>query len=380
MSFDHLRQMEILIVDDREANRLLLERLLAADGYTRMVLSSRPDEVFDACVAGGAQLILLDLHMPGMDGFDVLRRLQSLGGGVNRPPVIVLTADAHPAAKRQALDLGANDFVSKPLDATEVLLRVRNLLQTRHLQLQLERRNEGLEHLVRERTADLEAARLEVLDRLALAAEYRDDETQEHALRIGRSAEQLARELDVDDVTAYEIKRAAPLHDVGKIGVPDAILLKPGALTEAEYAEMKRHADIGGEMLAGGRAPVLQIAEEIARTHHERWDGGGYPAGLEGEEIPLVGRIVAVADVFDALTHRRPYKEPWPVERAVEEIRSQSGRHFDPRVVDAFDRLDHVALADPLRTSAGTRADAADRRRVQDSVTLVAPTDRRPAA
>jgi putative two-component system response regulator len=342
----HLQEMEILVVDDEEANRRLLERLLAKAGYRRTVLSSRADDVFGACVAGQPQLILLDLHMPGVDGFEVLRRLRSLDRAVNRPPVIVLTADISPAAKRQALDLGANDFVSKPFDAAEVILRVRNLLYTRHLQLQLERRKKGLEQLVRERTADLEQARLEVLDRLALAAEYRDDDTQEHALRIGWRAEQLARELGVDDAIASEIGRAAPLHDVGKIGVPDAILLKSGPLTDAEYGEMKRHAEIGGEMLSGGRAALLQMAEEIARTHHERWDGTGYPRGLAGDEIPLAGRIVAVVDVFDALTHRRPYKEPWPVERAAEEIRQQSARQFDPRVVDAFNRLDHAALAE----------------------------------
>ena len=341
-----LKEMEILIVDDQEANRRLLERLLASAGYTRVVLSDRPEEVFQACLAGRPQIILLDLHMPGMDGFEVIRRLQTLDGALARPPVLVLTADGTPTTRRLALDVGANDFVSKPFDAAEVLLRVRNLLHTRHLQLQVERRREGLEQQVRERTHDLEQARLEILDRLALAAEYRDDETQEHALRIGRASEALARALGLDDATVYDIRRAAPLHDVGKIGVPDRILLKPGPLDESEYAEMKRHAAIGAKMLSGGQAPVLRLAEEIALTHHERWDGTGYPRGLQGEEIPLAGRIVAVADVFDALTHRRPYKEPWPLERAVEEIWAQSGRHFDPRVVEAFGRLDHAALTD----------------------------------
>src|SRR5205085_1204241 len=263
-----------------------------------------------------------------------------------RPPVIVLSADITHDSKRLALEAGAIDFVSKPFVRGEVLLRVRNLLHTRQLQLQLARRRDELEDMVRERTEDLEAARREVLDRLARAAEHRDDDTHEHAMRIGSISEALARELHLDLTTVEDIRRAAPLHDIGKIAVPDRILSKPGKLDTAELREMRRHPDIGAMILSGGRASVLRMAEEIARTHHERWDGNGYPFGLSGDQIPLAGRVVAVADVFDALTHRRPYKDPWPVDRSAEEIRAQRGRHFDPDVVDAFERLDPEELLD----------------------------------
>jgi putative two-component system response regulator len=361
--------MEILIVDDQEANQVLLQRLLATAGYTHTSLTSRPQDVFGACEEGRAQLVLLDLHMPGIDGVEVIRRLDTLGGASSRPPILVLTADARPDARRSALRAGANDFVAKPFDAAEVLLRVRNLLHARRLQLQLERNKRGLEDLVAARTAELEASRLEILDRLAVAAEYRDDETHEHARRIGRTAELLACELGLGERTRTDIRRAAPLHDIGKIGIPDSILLKPGKLTNAEFDEMKRHASIGADMLSGSRAPILNMAEQIARTHHERWDGSGYPAGLRGEAIPIVGRIVAVADVFDALTHRRPYKEAWEVDRALEEIRSNSGRQFDPRVVAAFDQLDHAALSDPVSHDDPLQ----ERDRDEDAMTYLSP-------
>jgi putative two-component system response regulator len=201
---------------------------------------------------------------------------------------------------------------------------------------------------VRLRTSELEQSRVEALERLALAAEYRDDDTQEHAKRIGRTATLLAERLGVASDDRDRLARAAPLHDVGKIAIPDAILLKPGKLTDQEFDAMKEHAAIGARILGGSASELLRMAEEIARTHHERWDGTGYPSGLRGDEIPLVGRIVAVADVFDALTHVRPYKEAWTVDRAVVEIVAQSGRHFDPRVVDAFMELDHQSLLSRL--------------------------------
>jgi putative two-component system response regulator len=198
---------------------------------------------------------------------------------------------------------------------------------------------------VAERTRDLEQARFEILDRLALAEEYRDDVTQEHARRIGRTCSLLARELGLPDENAELLRRAAPVHDVGKIGIPDAILLKPGKLDDAEFERIKTHTTIGAEILSGGSSPLLQTAERVALTHHERWDGQGYPRGLSGEQIPLIGRIAAVADVFDALTHDRPYKHAWPVEESVDEIVCERGRQFDPSVVKAFSRLDHSSLA-----------------------------------
>jgi PAS domain S-box-containing protein/putative nucleotidyltransferase with HDIG domain len=201
-----------------------------------------------------------------------------------------------------------------------------------------------LEREVAERTLALEHSRLEILQRLATAAEWRDDETYEHTERVGRTAGRIAERLGLKPDEVGLVRRAAPLHDVGKLGVSDTILLKPGPLDDEERAMMQRHAEIGADILARSHYDVLQCAEEIARTHHERWDGAGYPAGLSGADIPLAGRITAVADVFDALTHTRPYKEAWPLGRAVEEIRSLSGAHFDPEVVEAFLGLDHQEL------------------------------------
>jgi putative two-component system response regulator len=345
----------ILIVDDQPANVVLLEQLLAMWGYANVVGTSRSADVVPMCREAQPDLVLLDLHMPDPDGFRVLELLTEWTTGEARLPVLVLTADVTREARHRALELGARDFVGKPFDAIEVQLRVRNLLDVRRLQLELERQNESLAGRVRERTRDLEAARAELLDRLALAAEYRDDDTQEHARRIGRTSGLLAHWLGLGFDTRELIIRAAQLHDVGKIGIPDAILLKPGRLTDAELEVMKRHTRIGADLLAGGVSPVLKLAREIALTHHERWDGTGYPHRLAGTAIPLVGRIVAVADVFDALTHARPYKDAWPVDQAVEEIRAQSGRQFDPAVVEAFEGLEHGALAAAHDTARGPR-------------------------
>ena len=220
----------------------------------------------------------------------------------------MLTADITEEAKRRALTLGARDFLTKPIDRVELVLRVRNLLHVQHLEDCLREHNANLEAEVAARTQDLDRARLEILDRLALAAEYRDDDTQRHAWRIGHSSGLIAAGLGLDQEQVELIGRAAPLHDIGKLGVSDAILLKPGPLTEEEFEHVKCHPAVGAGILADSSSALLQMAELIAVTHHERWDGGGYPKGLAGEEIPLPGRITAVADVFDALTHSRPYK------------------------------------------------------------------------
>jgi putative two-component system response regulator len=257
---------------------------------------------------------------------------------------LVLTADATEEVRHRALEAGARDFLTKPFSASELLLRVRNLLEVQRLHRQLRDQNASLERQVARRTGELEQARLEILDRLALAAEYRDDATQQHARRIGRTARVLASAVGLGDGQARLIGRAAPLHDIGKIGVPDAILLKPGRLTEAEFAAMKTHTTIGAGILSGGTSTLLRMAERIALSHHERWDGQGYPYGRHGTEVPLAGRIVAIADVFDALTHERPYKQAWPVATAVAEMLSQRERQFDPALLDAFATLDHDAL------------------------------------
>jgi putative two-component system response regulator len=317
----------ILVVEDAET-AALLERVLRAAGYEHVV--TRQTSELDP---GGFDLVVLD---PQLDGFALLERVAPTG-----VPVLALTADDGPQTKRRALGLGARDFVVKPLDNVEVLLRVGNLLQTRRLQ-------RSLGEQVRARTGDLEIARRETLERLALAAEYRDEDTADHTRRVGRTAALLARCLDLAAETVEHLRYAAPLHDVGKIGLPEQVWLKPEALTDAERVVLQQHTVIGARILGGSRSPVLRLAEQIAETHHERWDGAGYPHGLAADAIPLAGRITAVADVFDVLAHPRPHKRAWPLEQAVEEIRVQAGRHFDPQVVRAFDRLDHAALlADP---------------------------------
>ncbi len=337
---DPTDDMRLLIVDDNAANVALLEQVLAQGGYGD-VLSTRDAAVAPTmCQVHRPDLVLLDLHMPGFSGFDVLAEIRELLDPPESLPVLVLTADASRDARHRALAAGARDFVNKPIDPTELLLRVSNLLRTRQLQQQLESRNELLDEAVRIRTVQLEQARLESLVVLATMAEYHDYATANHTQRVGMMAALIAQSLDLPDQFVATIQDAALLHDVGKVGISDRVLLKPGRLTPDERATMMTHVEIGARILGQTRSPVLRAAAEIARTHHEHWNGAGYLLGLSGEEIPLAGRITAVADVFDALTHERPYKSAWDVDRAIAEIVRQAGRQFDPRVVEAFTAID----------------------------------------
>lgn len=356
MSSDAGRRARILIVEDEEANIRLLERLLKRNGSSVDLQSTMdPREVPALYTKFQPDLILLDLHMPHRDGFAVMDELKPLVPAGSYLPILVLTADVTPEARQRALAGGAEDFVTKPFDATEVLLRVKNMLRTRFLHLQLQNHNQILEEKVQERTRELsdahhelEEAHLDLLDRMALAAEYRDDETGQHTKRVGQASAFLARASGQSQEQVMLIRRAAPLHDVGKIAIPDLILLKPGRLTPEEFEVMKTHTTIGAQMLSGGRFPLLQLAEQIALTHHERWDGAGYPRRLKGDAIPMAGRIVAVADAYDALTHERPYKHAWPAAEAVAELERNAGTQFDPALVEAFLGL----RADPLASSA----------------------------
>jgi len=335
----------ILIVDDDQRNLRVLERVLASAGYRRITGITDPAAAVARFGEIEPDLLLLDLHMPEMDGVAVTERLRAALPASEYFPILMLTGDSSPEACRRALAMGATDFVAKPFDVQELLLRIRNLLETRSLHRQVARHNQDLERKVRERTAELETSQLDTVERLALAAEFRDDETGRHTQRVGELSEALARALGWSDADATLLRHAAPLHDVGKIGIPDAILHKPGPLTPEQRRTMQTHAKIGAQILSGGRSEFIRLAEAIAHFHHERWDGSGYPEQLVGGAIPAAARIVAVADFFDALVHDRVYRKAWLADRVFAEIANESGRAFDPIAAAACERADvHAAM------------------------------------
>ncbi|MGQ0549738.1 MAG: HD domain-containing phosphohydrolase [Armatimonadota bacterium] len=335
MQQDALVKAHIMIVDDQEANVRLLERILQQAGFDKVKSTTDPRLALSLFAGFQPDLVLLDLHMPNVDGFQIMEELRHRIEGTYLP-ILVLTADITPEVKQRALAGGAKDFLTKPVDAIEVVLRIRNLIETRMLHLQLQDQNEVLEEKVLDRTKDLEQAQIEILERLALAAEYRDDDTGQHTYRVGRTSGRIATALALPDAQVDLIRRAAPLHDVGKIGIPDAILLKPAKLTPDEFEVMKTHATIGARILSGSKFPLLQLAREIAFAHHERWDGGGFPEGLAGEAIPLEARIVAVADAYDAMTSNRPYRRALLREEAWNILWDGAGTQWDERVIEAF--------------------------------------------
>ncbi|MEO8200469.1 MAG: HD domain-containing phosphohydrolase [Gemmatimonadota bacterium] len=342
-------QARILIVDDELGNVDVLTRMLRAAGYVSIKGLTDSTQVITQVQQFRPDLILLDLTMPVMDGFAVLEQLAPVIPEFSYLPILILTGDMRFEARQRALSSGAKDFLLKPFDLTEVLLRIRNLLETRSLYLQLQEQNQNLEVRVAERTRELEEARVEVLQRLSEAAEYRDDDTGQHTKRVAWLSVALGRALALDPYTLELLRWSAPLHDVGKIGIPDGVLLKPGRLTPAEAEIMKTHTTIGARILMGGQSPLIQMAEMIALNHHERWDGTGYPGGIRGEAIPLEARLVAVADVYDALTHARPYRAAWTIEATLAEIVAGAGTHFDPRIVGVFMQLPEASLTGSFR-------------------------------
>jgi len=343
-----VKHARIVVVDVRPDNVMVLEHLLAGWRYPNVFGTTSSAQAVGLVERVQPDLVLLDLQMPAPDGYEIMRRLETHIRGPERLPVLVLTADISTEAKRQALSLGARDFLTKPFDPDEVRMRVDNVLELRDAHLQLRDQNLALEHRVQARTMELERARSETLDRLSLAAEFRDDDTKQHAARVGRTVALLAERLGLADDDVERLRCAAPLHDIGKIGIPDSILLKQGPLAEREFELMKMHTVIGAEIVSGSSSDVLETSAVIARSHHEHWDGGGYPTGIAGDEIPLPGRLCAVADVFDALTHARPYKAAWPVGHAVAEMGRLRAAQFDPAVFDAFASLDHRLLMEPV--------------------------------
>ncbi|MDQ2730723.1 MAG: response regulator [Armatimonadota bacterium] len=333
------KEPRLLIVDDEPANVRLLEEMLKDEGYTHIESTTDSRKALDLYTTFRPDLLLVDLMMPHVDGFAVMDQVRYANRRGSFVPILVLTADMTTATKRRALSAGANDFLTKPFDVIEALLRIQNLLTMRFMHLQLRDQNVILEEKVTERTQQLEESQVEILERLAQAAEFRDDDTGQHTRRVGTVSALIATEIGLPDNIVELIRRTAPLHDVGKIGIPDNVLLKPGKLLPLEFERIKQHTTIGASMLAAGRSELVQMARRIALSHHERWDGSGYPHGLSGEDIPIEGRIVAVADVLDALTHVRPYKQAWSYADATVEIQRQMGRQFDPTIVEAFLRL-----------------------------------------
>ncbi|HEY4359945.1 MAG TPA: HD domain-containing phosphohydrolase [Bryobacteraceae bacterium] len=351
MQKEVVQNSRILIVDDQASNIQLLERILQGGGYKHWVSLTDSRKALTVFSEFRPDLVALDWRMPNLDGLSLLKQLRSRVPAGEFVPTLILTADNSRTARQEALSAGAKDFLNKPFDVSEALLRIYNLLETRWLHVELKRHNQTLEQRVRERTRELERAQLEVLQRLALAAEYRDDCTGKHAQRVGQLAAILGRAIGLPPAEVELLRLSAPLHDIGKIGIPDGILLKSSKLTREEYTQIKRHTDIGRVILSGSGFPVLQMAERIALYHHERWDGSGY-YGLAGEAIPVEARIVSVADVYDVVTHERPYKKAQSSGDALALLQEESGKQFDPNLVQIVLEMnlthDLVVLSDAL--------------------------------
>ena len=338
MDAEQILKAKILLVDDQTPNVILLEKMLRAAGYADVTATTDPREVVVLYREHQFDIVLLDLNMPYLDGFAVMEQLKELERD-DYAAVLVLTAQPDAATRLRALESGAKDYLTKPFDRLEVLTRIRNMLEVRLLHNQARDQNKILEHKVRQRTQELMETRLEIIRRLGRAAEYRDNETGLHIIRMSKFSETLGRAAGMDAEWCEMLLNASPMHDIGKIGIPDHILLKPGKFEPEEWEVMKTHAAIGAEILSGHHSDLMEMARVIAMTHHEKWDGTGYPNGLKGEDIPLVGRIVALADVFDALTSERPYKKAWSVEDALGYLLENRGMHFDPDLVDIFEKV-----------------------------------------
>ncbi|MBV8036135.1 two-component system response regulator [Roseateles sp.] len=304
----------LLVVDDEPTNLQVLRHVLQAD--YRLLFATDGERAIALARQQRPDLILLDVMMPGMNGHEVCRTLKA-DSATASTPIIFVTALSDSQDEAHGLDVGAVDYITKPVSAPVVRARVRN-------------------HLTLVRLDELRETRLQIVQRLGRAAEYKDNETGLHVIRMSHFSRRLALAAGFNEAWADDLLNAAPMHDVGKIGIPDAVLRKPGPLDEAEWAIMRRHPEIGAEIIGEHPSGLLRMARTIALAHHEKWDGSGYPRNLEGEQIPVEARIVAIADVFDALTTRRPYKSAWPVEQALEHIQAQAGRHFDPALVEKF--------------------------------------------
>jgi len=330
-----LKSSRIMIVDDEAVNLKVLTRMLESQGYLNIVPIQDSRKVIEEYQTARPDLILLDLNMPHFDGYEILAQLKDLGDPL-LPPIVMLTAQHGREYMLQSLEKGARDYITKPFDLHELLARVHTMLEVQAAHSLVHAEKQNLEGMVRARTDELLETRLQIVQRLGRASEYRDNETGRHIVRVSRTAVIIARSLGWQTQELENLLHATPMHDLGKIGIPDSILLKPGKLQGEEWAIMKTHTTIGANILSGDTSVLLRLAEEIASSHHERWDGSGYPKGLQGDAIPESGLIVALTDVFDALTSERPYKKAWTEKEAVQYVTQNRGKHFSPRLVDIF--------------------------------------------
>lgn len=361
---DAVRTSKIMIVDDEQLVIRVVRRFLSSDGYENFITLNDPREAIEAIDREKPDVVLLDIMMPHITGLDLLKIRQKTSS-LQHIPFIILSASSENQIKRDALQLGATDFLSKPVDPSDLVLRVQNALTVKRHHDHLANYAIELERQVRERTKQIEKSREQIIHCLARAAEYRDNETGEHVIRVGKYCAVIADQLGFGPEYCREIELAAQLHDVGKIGIPDSVLLNPGKLNNEEFDVMKthcglgmqimepladaegervrRHTDMGGFIMDGVDSPMLELAATIARTHHEKWDGTGYPFQLNGENIPIEGRICCVADVYDALCSERPYKPKFPIQKCLEIMLSERGSRFDPIVLDAFfERIEEI--------------------------------------
>ncbi len=337
----------ILIVDDEEQNRELLEAIMGALGHDTETARDGPEAL--AKLKLDVDLVLLDIMMPGMDGFEVVQRIRE-NPELGSVPVIMVTSLSSKEDRLRAVEAGANDFIAKPIDQVELRVRAASMLRMKEAQDTIRNHKAQLERTVERRTTELRKAledmaeaqrktlraHLDTIRRLSVAAEYKDEDTATHIQRVSEYTALLGAGLGLPPGEVETLRHASPMHDVGKIGIPDSILLKPGKLSAAEWETMKQHTLIGGRILDRSTSEVVEAGRIIALCHHEKWDGTGYPTGLRGEEIPLWGRICAVADVFDALTSRRPYKNALPSEQALAIMKQGRDIHFDPQILDCF--------------------------------------------
>ena len=339
---DNFKDLNILICDDSITNALILTKLVEEEITSNVITLTDPRKIAPTLVEQAIDLLLLDLEMPHINGFEVMEQIRK-SYEPDQLPILVITGIQGRETRNKALTQGANDFLNKPFDQIEVILRVKNLLKIRQSYVLHEKDNSILERKVQQRTKELSKSIDGLLYSLAVAGELKDDETGKHVLRVGKYARILAEGYGLSRELSRMIEQAAPLHDIGKIGIPDRILLKPAKLDDDEREVMNQHTIFGHDLICDHDSALVQMAQSIAYTHHERWDGRGYPSALKGESIPIEGRITAIADVFDALTTQRPYKEAWPLEDAIDYINQEAGQAFDPDLIGVFkNNLDNI--------------------------------------